>query len=281
MGVVTLEGRWRVRVVGNDADFPQRIVVTGSNSLIIPGVVGKSFEASGKRWTLGIEHQPFGRGAWRPNVFTDSQQLTAGNGQPVTMLRSKDVYWPGDDNPDDLVLMLERLDGPPAFGIAGSPSAVDDDLRLVPGGFGDARARYLVVNVANTGGGPFGYDAAVDVSARGRAALARGGVQVLPWTAARGRATRQEVYGSAVSVPPLSPGQRVTVYFPVDGSSARGGRVDVEFEMRVAEGSGMQRQTACDVLLAPQAGSAAARTGTGQPRLGRAASYGETFQRGS
>ena len=62
MGRVTMEGRWRVRVVGNDADFPQRIVVTGSTSLIVPGVVGKSFEVSGKHWPLGIEHQSFGRG---------------------------------------------------------------------------------------------------------------------------------------------------------------------------------------------------------------------------
>src|ERR1700739_4640420 len=76
MGRVTMEGRWRVRVVGNDADFPQRIVITGSTSLIVPGVVGKSFEVSGKRWTLGIEHQPFGRGAWCPNAFTNSEQMT-------------------------------------------------------------------------------------------------------------------------------------------------------------------------------------------------------------
>lgn len=270
MGRVTMEGRWRVRVVGNDADFPQRIVITGSTSLIMPGVVGKSFEASGKRWTLGIEHQPFGTGAWHPNAFTNSQQLTGDNGQPVTILRSKDVHWPGDDNPDDLVLRLERLDGPPVFHIVDSPSAVDDDLRPVLSGFSDARARYLAVGVANAGHEPFTYDAAVDISATGRAALARQGVEVLAWTAYSERATRQEVFGNAVSVPPLSPGQRVTVYFPVDGSSARGGRADVEFELRRVGKSGAQRQTVRDVAIVPEADSSSRRTGTGQARQGSA-----------
>jgi hypothetical protein len=180
MGRVTVEGRWRVRVVGNDADFPQRIVVTGSTSLIVPGVVGKSFEASAKRWTLGIEHQPFGRGSWCLNAFTNSQQLTGDNGQPVTMLRSKDVHWPGDDNRDDLVLMLERLDGPPVFHIVDSPFAVDDRLRPVLSGFSDARARYLAVSITNAGGEPFSYDVAVEISATGRAALARQGERLVP-----------------------------------------------------------------------------------------------------
>jgi hypothetical protein len=98
----------------------------------------------------------------------------------------------------------------------------------------------------------------------------RQGVEVLAWTADSERATRQEVFGSAVSVPPLSPGQRVTVYFPVDGSSARGGRADVEFEMRRVGKSGAQRQTVRDVPIVPEADPSPRRTGTGQARKGSA-----------
>jgi hypothetical protein len=265
-------------VVSNCADFPQRIVISGSASLVVPGVVGKSFEVSGKRWTLGIEHQPFGKGAWRPNAFTNTGQLAGDNGRPVTTLHSKDVHWPGDDNPDDLVLMLERLDGPPAFQVAGSPSAVDDDLRPVRGGFSAARARYLAVSIANAGGGPFGCDAAVDISAAGRAALGRQGVHVLAWTPDSERATRQEVFGSAVSLPPLSPGQRVTVYFPVEGSPAGGGSADVEFEMRRAGKPGAQRQTV-HVPITPQAAHAPRSTSTGQALRGSA--WTPALQRGN
>jgi hypothetical protein len=267
MSRVTLEGRWRVRVVGKEALFPQRIVITGSSSFIVPGVVGKSFEVSGKRSTLGIEHQRFEGDAWHPNAFNHSQELTGANGRPVTLLRSKDVHWPGDDNPDDLVLELERLDGPPAFDIVGTPSAVDDDLHPVLSGFGDARARYLAVSIANAGGEPFRYDATVDISAAGRAALARQGVEVLDWTVDGERATRQEVFGSAVSVPPLSPGQRVTAYFPVDGTSARAGRADIEIEMRRAGKSGSQRQTIRDVPIVPEAGPAPRGTSSPGQRL--------------
>ena len=281
MGRVTMEGRWRVRVVGNDADFPQRIVITGSTSLIVPGVVGKSFEASGKRWTLGVEHQPFGRGAWCLNAFTNSQQLTGDNGQPVTMLRSKDVHWQGDDNPDDLVLRLERLDGPAVFQIVESPCAVDHNLRPMLMGFSDARARFLAVGIANAGGEPFSYDAALEISATGRTALARQGVEVLPWTTDSERATGQEVFGSAVSVPPLSPGQRVAVYFPVDGSSAKGGRVDVEFELRRVGKSGAQRQTARDVSIVPDASPAPRQADTVSGRSGLAASRGIATSSGS
>jgi hypothetical protein len=270
MGRVTLQGHWRVRVVRNDADFPQRIVISGSTSLVVPGVVGKSFAVNGKRWTLGVEHQPFGKDGWRPNAWTNSQQGAGDHGQPVTLLHSKDVHWPGDDNPDDLVLMLERLDGPPAFKIVDSPSAVDDDLRPVRGGFADAEARYLAASIANAGGEPFGYDAAVDITPAGRSALARRGVEVLAWTSDSERATGQEVFGSAVNVPPLSPGQRATVYFPVDSSSARDGRADVEFEMRRVGKSGTQRQTVHDVPIVPEAGPAPRSTGAGQTLRGGA-----------
>jgi hypothetical protein len=59
---VTVAGSWRVRVVRKDSDWAQRVVITGSASVVIPGQVGESAEVQGERWRLTIEHN-FG-GGW-------------------------------------------------------------------------------------------------------------------------------------------------------------------------------------------------------------------------
>jgi hypothetical protein len=249
MGRIVMDGGWRVRVVRADAGWPQRVVVTGSASLVIPGVVGRSAEVKGQRWALAIEHQRDGN--WRESEFIDSKSIVDGGGHPARMIHSKDHFWHNDHDPNDLVLMLDMLAVPPAFQVVSAPRAVDASLRPVASGFCNAGARYLAVEIANSGEQQFGYGAALDISGAGRTALARHGVRVLPWSAESVRVTRQEVFGSAVSVPPLVPGQRATVYLPVDSSAARDGTADVEFELRHVSGSRNELQVARNVPLNP------------------------------
>jgi hypothetical protein len=261
MGRIVLDGRWLVQVVRKDSAWPQRVVITGSASMIIPGVVGQSAEVAGKRWALSIEHQR--DGAWLESAFIDSQ-VQAGQGGPTTkLIHSKDHYWHGDYDPNDLVLKLDYVPAVAGFRVTGSVHAVNGGLGPVRGGFADPQAEYLAAVVANAGDETFAYDAAVDISGSGRDALARRGVQVLAWSPQSERATGQETFGRAVGIPPLRPGQGMTVYFPVDGSSASRGTADVEFELRHVRGSApAQRQVVPGVLIVPDPTPAPGRTET-------------------
>jgi hypothetical protein len=231
VGRISLEGRWQVRVVGKEADWPQRVVIDGSSSLVIPGVVGHSATVTGKHSYLTVEHELGGQ--WRENELVQAAPARAEGGRTSMLVVSKDHYWPGDSDPDDLVLELVQLSAAGSFGVAGV-GAADETLRKIsprsPAG------QYLAVEIVNDGAEPFGYDEVLDISEAGSAALAAGGIELVAWSQQDREVTGQETFGDAVSVPPLEPGQHGTVYFPADFSAVGPDPVQVEFELRRSGG---------------------------------------------
>jgi hypothetical protein len=135
-----------------------------------------------------------------------------------------------------LIVKAER--GPArgtAFVILGT-AAVDVALRPLPQGFlAGESARYLAVSIRNTSASAFAADLVLDVSDNGRDALARHGVHVSEyWSPDELRATGQEAFDRAVSIPTLDVGRDATVYFPVEAVRATAGSPEVEFELSQA-----------------------------------------------
>jgi hypothetical protein len=246
---VTVAGNWRVRVLRKDSDWVHRVVITGSASLVIPGRVGESAEVQGERWRLTIEHNS--GGGWTESAYVQAEPVRRQPGRATQLVMSKDHYWAGDSDPNDLVVMLEEMAGTGMFSVDGQPYGVDESLRpLDSHGLGDPRAHFMAVRVRNTSHKRYGYGARLAVSDAGRRALAGYGILVAGWTQATVRATGQEVFGSAVSVPPLGVGQHAIVYFPVDASGSRAGTTDIEFVLSGAGGpGGGERHTVSGVVI--------------------------------
>jgi hypothetical protein len=226
MTQIVMHGSWRIVVVRKDSDWPQRVVVTGSASGVVPGVLGASGTVSGDRWCLTVEHDP--GGGWRPSAYVHAGPTKEDDGRGVRTVVSKDHFWPGDREPDDLVLRLEHLGG--VFEIAGTPQLVADVHRDAGSA---AEARYLAVTVRNTGHKTFGYDTTLEITDTGRTALARRGIAVEEdWRPETLRATGQEASGRAVLLPPLEPGAHCRAYFPVSVQpTTSGDAAEVEFEV--------------------------------------------------
>jgi hypothetical protein len=235
--MLTYRGCWRITVVGKLSDWPQRIVITGSVRGVIDGRVGTSVVVAGDRWRLAIEHND-GSG-WRANQSVDRRPAQRGPDRVIEMVRTKDRYWKGDADPNDLTLRMENFGGDINVGgdieVVGQ-YAVDASLRpLADGALAGENARYLAVDIRNSGHRAFGYDAVLDISDTGRDALAEYGVLAQEtWSSAALRATGQEVDGRGVALPPLEVGACATVYFPVDAAASRAGAPGVEFFLRRA-----------------------------------------------
>src|ERR1700691_4236275 len=178
---ITVAGSWRVRVMRKESDWVQRVVITGSASVVIPGRVGESAEVQGERWRLTIEHNS--GGGWTENAYVQAEPVRRRAGLATQLVTSKDHYWAGDSDPDDLVLMLEEMAETGTFSVDGQPYGVDDSLRPLGGhGLGDPRVRFMAVRVRNTSYKPYGYDARLVVSYAGRRARAGQGTLVGGWT---------------------------------------------------------------------------------------------------
>src|SRR3954462_9860018 len=104
---IGLHGTWRVTVVRKDSDWPQRVVISGAAQGTIPGMVGASGTVNGGDWHLTVEHDPGGGG--RQGEFVQAGPVGERDGRVIRTLVSKDRYWPGDSDPDDLVLRLEHV----------------------------------------------------------------------------------------------------------------------------------------------------------------------------
>lgn len=225
---IGMHGTWRVTVVRKNSDWPQRVVITGSVHDAIPGMVGASETVSGGDWHLTVEHDL--GGGWRQSEFVQAGPVSERDGRATRTVASKDHYWPGDGDPNDLVLRLEHVGA--RFEVAGTPQLVDD--------FGPGDARYLAVTVRNTGYRAFDYDTVLDVTDRGRDALARQGLVVAEsWTPEALRATGQEAFGRGAGVRPLEAGAEGVVYFPVRLDTVPSAEAeDVEFLLISAGGGG-------------------------------------------
>lgn len=276
--MVGFRGDWRLRVVRNNADWPQRIVVIGSSRQVIAGRVGTTAVISGPAWELTVEHDD--GGGWRPNDAVVPGASGHVEGRPVRMVVSKDRYHPGDREPDDLVLMLEHLPGVPAAREGGSMFDLTDapfgagapSLRPLPDGAVNGAhgpQQLLGVRIRNVGAEPFADNLVLEVSERGRAELAACGVAVLDrWPPALLRATGQELFAGGVAVPSLRIGEQATVYFALDATNSRTAQPTVEFLLGKAHGltgpvSVLDR--GCGPALVADA--AAGLSGSGLPEL--------------
>ncbi|KAB1140920.1 hypothetical protein F7R91_34315 [Streptomyces luteolifulvus] len=104
------EGPCRITVIGLDADWPQRAVVTVSGArgarIEVPGEVGTVQHVDAPSWHLEVEHLYEGR--WRPNVRAVRSRWETVGGVRTQTITSKDVDWPGGNRHErNLVLRLE------------------------------------------------------------------------------------------------------------------------------------------------------------------------------
>jgi len=218
-------------VIGKDSLWPQRVVISGASggNGVVPGVVGATTEADGDAWSLTIEHDD-GTG-WAENEAILPGPLQEVGAEIRQIMRSKDAFHPGDDDPDDLVIRLDKVG--PMFALPVRPYAVDAGslMMLADGVFvGLAGVQLMGVEVRNTWGESFEDEVLFDISDLGRATLATFGIDVIDaWSPAALQATQQTMVGRAVRLPHLVIGERTTVYFQVDAGSARRGKPDVDF----------------------------------------------------
>nr|MDP9121128.1 hypothetical protein [Acidobacteriota bacterium] len=239
MAMVDYKGRWRVRVIGKNSAWDQRVVITGaaSGGGVIAGIVGTAQDVDGGGWSLNIEHND-GSG-WKPNEGVLPDPLQEIGAEMRQVIRSKDHYTPTDTVPDDLVVQVDKMG--PMFEIPVRPYAVDAPtlLMLADGIFvGINGLQYMGVDVRNSWGETLGDERLFDISDLGRATLASFGIVVDDaWSAASLQATGQVLVGRAIKLPPLQIGKTTTVYFQVDAGGARCGKPQVEFMLQNTGGS--------------------------------------------
>jgi hypothetical protein len=231
--MVAYQGRWRISVIGKDSGWDQRVVVAGAStgSGDIVGLVGVTQVVDGDQWDLTIQHDP-GTG-WVNNEGILPDPMQEIGAQMRQVVRSKDHYTPGDTDPNDLVIQVDKIG--PMFELPVRPFAVDAEslLMLADGVFiGLNGFQYMGVSVRNTWGEAFEDELLFDISDMGRATLASFGIVVQDaWSQAALAATQQTLVGRAIRLPQLAVGERTTVYFQVDASGARTGKPPVEFAL--------------------------------------------------
>ncbi|MCW3817618.1 hypothetical protein ONA91_24490 [Micromonospora sp. DR5-3] len=133
MPAVNMSGTWQFTVVDKESLYAQRLVFSGDVQKILELQVGMSASASGRRWRLRFEHNR-GDGVWRPNVSVEAGAIVRCGNHFQRLITTKDVYWTGDREHDDLKLLLTRpaSAGAPEEGVDGVPFAVDVDLYELP-----------------------------------------------------------------------------------------------------------------------------------------------------
>jgi hypothetical protein len=121
-----MSGTWWVTVVSKESLFAQRVVISGDVQKMLGGEVGNSTSVSGRRWILGFEHDR-GDGIWRHNASVEAGEIVRRGDELQRWIATKDVFWSGDRDHDDLKLLLTR---PASTGQAlGAPYAAEADLR--------------------------------------------------------------------------------------------------------------------------------------------------------
>ncbi len=230
--MVNYHGRWRVSVIGKDSDWPQRVVLSGASlgGGILPGVVGDSQVVDGESWDLTIEHDD-GTG-WSANAAMEPDPMAEAGVDMSQVVRSKDAFHPGDTDPNDLVVRVEKIG--PAFELTARPFAADAAslTMLADGVFVNVQGMQLMgVVVRNTWGRSWrAGEFALDLSPLARATLAGFGVTVVDsWPPATLAATQQRLLGRAIELPALGVGESHLLFFALDTSAAHRGKPDIEF----------------------------------------------------
>jgi hypothetical protein len=229
--MVTYQGRWQVSVIGKDSSWDQRVVISGASvgGGTFPGVIGSTRLVDGGSWTLNIEHND-GSG-WKPNEAVNPDAMQEIGADLTQVVRSKDHFTPGDTEPDDLVLRVDKAG--PMFELPVRPYAVDAaSLTMLGDGvfIGINGMQFMGVDIRNTWGEAFEDEILFDISDLGRATLATFGIVVQDtWSPAALMATQQTVVGRAIRIDPIAIGATTTVYFQVDATNAHRGKPDVDF----------------------------------------------------
>jgi hypothetical protein len=230
-------GSWRLMVVEVNADWQQRIVITGAAAeLIVPGLLGHVVTISGTGadpWRMRFEHD---RGdGWRPNERVVYEPPRRQGNRTTRLIRSKDHDWPDDRVPNDMVVYL---DGAYVRVFLGTPRGVRPPAPVEA--LVATRGEWILgVDAHNLGPQPLVYDLALAVSDAGRAALATCGV--VP--GAR-EVAGQEVVDGAVCLPPLVEGGMFTANFLMRSDGTGIHLPAVEFELReLTGGTVLSRQT--------------------------------------
>ena len=230
--VVSYRGRWIVSVIGKDSDWPQRVVISGATvgGGVLSGVVGQSRLVDGDSWDLTIEHND-GSG-WAANEAVTPDPMAESGVDLSQVVRSKDVFRPGDVDPNDLVVRVDKSG--PAFEVTARPFAADAGTltMLANGVFVNLNGPQLMgVTVRNIWGRPWqAGEFALDVSPLGRATLATFGATVVDaWPPQILAATQQQLLGRTVVLPALEVGESHLLFFMLDTAAAHRGKPDVEF----------------------------------------------------
>jgi hypothetical protein len=272
--VLRFQGTWRLNVVRVIADWPQRILVSGSTQGEIPGRVGESRTISGSDWQLRFECNP--GGGWQPDVRVMVGEPERTGNRVAQLIRCKDVDWRGDKTPNDLVLLLDadrfavRIQSPSASqGPGRRAEPVDAVLRK--------QGEWVIgVDVTNVGPEPLEYDMLLDLSDSTRAALQARGVLV---NEAPSRVL-QEHYGQetdtsgAVRLPPLRHGATTRVHFLADSAGAGGLLPDLEFVLSKGDtwgGDSVVSRVSCESDRARPTVVDPSRAGSGSPASPRGA----------
>jgi hypothetical protein len=229
--MVTYHGRWQIRVIGKDSSWDQRVVISGATvgSGTFIGTVGATRLIDGDQWSLNIEHND-GSG-WKPNEAVVPDAMQEIGADLIQVVRTKDHFTPGDSDPNDLVVRVDKLG--PMFALPVRPYAVDAGTLMMQGDgafIGIAGVQFMGVEIRNTWGKAFADEILFDISDLGRATLASFGLFVQDaWSPAALQATQQTVVGRAIRIDPIAIGKTTTVYFQVDATNAHRGKPDVDF----------------------------------------------------
>lgn len=233
---LTFIGDWRITVAGRNAGWSQRVATSGSSAgtLFLDGVPGHTLDVFGNGttpWILRIEHND-GSTGWQPNWLRATSSL-AGVRLSMNILSEDITTGPeGSGDFNDLIVRADKL------GAASQPvppfAIRPENLQAMPEGvFEAALGRYfMAVRVTNIFTQPWPASARVGLSARSRAWLAAGGVQVVDaWGAGEQAALGQTVVNGRVAVGALPAWESRLIYFKVDVSAAQVRKHQVELQV--------------------------------------------------
>jgi hypothetical protein len=231
---LTFVGDWRITVVSKSAGWNQRVATTGSSAgtVFVDGVPGQTLDILGNGtapWVLRIEHND-GSTGWQPNWLRAMSSIA---GVRLSMnIISEDITTGTGGDFNDLIIRVDKLG---AVSQPVSPFAIrPETLQAMPEGVFEATlGRYfMAVRVTNIFTHQWPASARVGLSARSRAWLAAGGVNVVDaWSANEQAALGQTVVNGRVAAGGLPAWESRLIYFKVDVAAAQVRKHQVELQV--------------------------------------------------
>jgi hypothetical protein len=233
---LTFVGDWRITVVSKSAGWSQRVTTTGSSAgvAMVDGVPGHRLDIFGNNtapWVLRIEHND-GSTGWQPNWL---RAISSIGGVRLSMTIDSEDITTGSSTDADFNDLIIRVDKLGAVSQPVPPFAIrPETLQTMPEGIFEATlGRYfMAVRITNIFTSAWPASARVGLSARSRAWLAAGGVQVVDaWTANEQATLGQTVVNGRVAVGALAAWQSRLIYFKVDVAAAQVRKHQVELQV--------------------------------------------------